>query len=182
MPRLSFWYDFASTYAFLSAMRIEAQAGTAGVDVTWRPFLLGPIFRAQGWSDSPFNIYPAKGRYMVRDIERVAAGRGLVFQMPARFPANGLLAARLALALGEQGHTQAFSRSVFHAAFVEGRDIADPDVLSEVLSRLGLEPDDAMRRAHDAQIKDALRAQTDAAVAAGVFGAPTFQTEDGELF
>ena len=76
-PTLVFWYEFASTYSYLSAMRIEAEAERAGVAIEWRPFLLGPIFKAQGWTTSPFNIYPAKGRYMVRDIERLAAARGL---------------------------------------------------------------------------------------------------------
>ena len=70
--RIEFWYDFASTYSYLSAMRIESLAAGAGVEIVWRPFLLGPIFRAQGWDTSPFNLYPAKGRYMVRDIERLA--------------------------------------------------------------------------------------------------------------
>ena len=53
-PLLEFWYEFASTYSYLSAMRIEDVAEAAGVDVRWRPFLLGPIFAAQGWNSSPF--------------------------------------------------------------------------------------------------------------------------------
>ena len=75
MARISFWYDFASTYSYLAAMRIDSLAAAAGVEVAWRPFLLGPIFKAQGWDSSPFNIYPAKGRHMVRDLERTAAAR-----------------------------------------------------------------------------------------------------------
>jgi len=57
--RLEFWYEFASTYSYLSAMRMEARVAEAGVEVAWRPFLLGPIFHAQGWNTSPFNLYPA---------------------------------------------------------------------------------------------------------------------------
>jgi hypothetical protein len=79
MARLTFWFEFASTYSYLSAMRIEKMARKADVDVIWKPFLLGPIFKAQNWDTSPFNIYPAKGRYMVRDIERIAQERGLAF-------------------------------------------------------------------------------------------------------
>ena len=83
--RLEFWYEFASTYSYLSAMRMEELARAAGVAVVWKPLLLGPIFRAQGWSTSPFNLYPAKGRYMVREMERLTAARGLRFKMPSPF-------------------------------------------------------------------------------------------------
>ena len=111
--KIEFWYEFASTYSYLSVMRIEDLAADAGVEILWQPFLLGPIFRAQGWSDSPFNLYPAKGRYMVRDIERIAASRNLPFNMPAVFPASGLLAARIALIGTVQGWVNEFTRAVF---------------------------------------------------------------------
>ena len=97
-PTVVFWYEFASTYSYLTVMRIDDEASRAGVEIEWRPFLLGPIFMSQGWTTSPFNVYPAKGRYMVRDIGRIAAERGLPFTMPETFPINGLKAARLAIA------------------------------------------------------------------------------------
>ena len=74
---LDFWLEFASTYSYPAAMRIGALAQAAGVIVRWRPFLLGPIFKQQGWDTSPFNLYPAKGRYMVRDCERQCAALGI---------------------------------------------------------------------------------------------------------
>ena len=70
LPVLDFWFDFASTYSYLAAMRIGPLAQKAEVRVRFRPFLLGPIFKAQGWTTSPFNLYPAKGRHMWRDLER----------------------------------------------------------------------------------------------------------------
>ena len=73
-PALDFWFDFASTYSYLAAARIRPLAAAANVQVRFRPFLLGPIFKAQGWDTSPFNLYEAKGRYMWRDMERLAAG------------------------------------------------------------------------------------------------------------
>ena len=75
MPKLDFWYEFASTYSYPAAMRIEAAANAAGVDIRWRPFLLGPIFKAYGWTDSPFNIFVAKGRYMWRDLTRTTPSK-----------------------------------------------------------------------------------------------------------
>ena len=59
--KLEFWFEFASTYSYPAAMRIERAAAENGVELEWRAFLLGPIFAAQGWNDSPFNLYPAKG-------------------------------------------------------------------------------------------------------------------------
>jgi len=182
MPRLTFWYEFASTYSYLSAMRIDAMAAQAGVEVTWQPFLLGPIFKAQGWSTSPFNIYPAKGRYMVRDISRIAAARGLAFHMPEPFPANGLKAARLAVLGMSEGWGARFSKAVFAAEFAQGVDIADDMALSQLLNGLGQDAHSALARSHEPLVKDRLRAATDAAEALGIFGAPAFVTPDNELF
>lgn len=182
MPRLTFWYEFASTYSYLAAMRVEELAKAAGVDLAWRPFLLGPIFKAQGWDSSPFNLYPAKGRYMVRDIERIAAARGLAFKMPDPFPANGLKAARLASIGVEQGWVGPFTRAVFAAEFAHGADIANETVLADILGSLGLDAARVMARAGEADIKEALRTATGHAVALGIFGAPSFTTADGELF
>ena len=97
-PVLDFWFDFASTYSYPAAMRIGPLAEQAGVEVRFRPFLLGPIFKAQGWTTSPFNLYPAKGRHMWRDLERLCADLGLPFRRPDPFPQNSLLAARVAIA------------------------------------------------------------------------------------
>src|SRR5918997_5367130 len=129
-PRLEFWYEFASTYSYLSAMRIEAAAEKAGVDIVWKPFVLGPIFSAQGWNTSPFNIYPAKGKYMVREMERLTKQRGLPFRMPSPFPQNGLYAARLALIGHEEGWGSAFACAVYTAQFAEGANISNKETLA----------------------------------------------------
>jgi 2-hydroxychromene-2-carboxylate isomerase len=89
MPVAEFWYEFASTYSYPAAMRVAGLAKARRVALAWRPFLLGPIFAAQGWRDSPFNIYPAKGRYMWRDLDAL----GLPLKRPEPFPQNSLLAA-----------------------------------------------------------------------------------------
>src|SRR6516225_5569934 len=110
------WYEFASTYSYPAALRVGALAEERGVSLVWRPFLLGPIFAAQGWRDSPFNLYPAKGRYMWRDVARTCEAMGVPFARPEPFPQSSLLAARVALTL--QGEARAaFSRAVFSAEF-----------------------------------------------------------------
>jgi 2-hydroxychromene-2-carboxylate isomerase len=179
--KLEFWYEFASTYSYLSALRIENVAAAAKIEVAWRPFLLGPIFRAQGWNDSPFNVYPAKGRYMWRDMERLAAGYQPPFRKPSAFPRNGLSAARIALAAESDGWCPDWTRAVYTAEFAHDRDIADGAVLTGLLETLGQDPGAVLARAESPENKAALRAQTERAQALGIFGAPSFVV-DGELY
>ena len=96
-PALDFWFDFASTYSYPAAMRIGPLAAREGVAIRFRPFLLGPIFKAQGWDTSPFSLYPAKGQHMWRDLERLCEDLSLPFRRPEPFPQNSLLAARIAV-------------------------------------------------------------------------------------
>ncbi len=182
MPKLEFWYDFASTYSYLSAMRIEAVARTAGVEIAYRPFLLGPIFKSQGLTTSPFVLNPAKGRYMARDIARIATARGLAFHVPEPFPAHSLAAARMGLVAEEDGWIGAFTQAVFAAEFGERADISVHDTLARIVADLGEDPARVVARANSDEIKSALRTRTEAAAEKGIFGAPTFITEDGELF
>ena len=182
MPKIQFWYDFASTYSYLSAMRIECMAAEAGVDIEWRPFLLGPTFAARGWNTSPFNIYPAKGWHMIRDIERICADRGLQpFRLPDPFPQNSLKAARLALIGADAGWAPAFSRAVFGLQFGEGASLTDA-VLAQALTAAGQDAEARMSQAQGADIKARLKTQNDNAQALGIFGAPTFIIPSGELF
>lgn len=181
-PALDFWFEFASTYSYPAAMRIGALARDRGVIVRWRPFLLGPVFKAQGWDNSPFNIYPVKGRYMWRDLERICAAAGLPFVRPAVFPQNTILAARVALvALGE-GWGEDFSCAVYAAEFGEGRDIGAPGLIADILTALGRDADAVITRAQADDNKLMLRKNTEEAQALGIFGAPSIVTADGELF
>ena len=181
-PVLEFWFEFASTYSYPAAMRVERLAQTAGVTLRWRPFLLGPIFGSQGWNDSPFNIYPVKGKYMWRDLERICAREGLpLTQPPVRFPQNGLKAARLTLAGENAGWAPDFVRAVYTANFAEQKDIADDGVLNAILAGLGVDAAAAVTAANTPQNKERLKKQTEEAIARGIFGAPSF-TMGEELF
>lgn len=182
MAPLTFWFEFASPYSYLSAMRIEELASKAGAEVVWKPFLLGPVFKAQGWDTSPFNLYPAKGKYMVRDIERIASARGLTFRLPNSFPQNSLLAARLALVGLEDRWAPEFTKAVYRAEFAEGRDISKRETLARAIEAAGADARLAFVRADTPEIKGWLRANTEEALALGVFGAPSFTTAGGELF
>jgi 2-hydroxychromene-2-carboxylate isomerase len=179
---IEFWYEFASTYSYPAAMRAEAVAAKHGVRVAWRPFLLGAILRDIGLSTSPFNEQPAKGAYMWRDLERICALQGLAFVRPDPFPQNSLLAARVAMALPDDGARSAFSRAVYDAEFASGAGISDPDVVSGCLTQAGLDAESVLAHPQSNEVKAALRDQTDQARAHGIFGAPTWRTPDDEVF
>jgi 2-hydroxychromene-2-carboxylate isomerase len=181
-PTFDFWFDFASTYSFLSAKRIGPLAEAAGVTVRWRPFLLGPIFQAQGWTTSPFHVYPAKGRYMVRDIQRIAASRGHGFVLPDPWPANSVKAARLTLAADDHKRGPDLALAIFTAAFERGEDINNDAILQQLLINLGLESAQLFERIGEREMKDRLRHNTTEASKVSIFGAPAFTTPDAELF
>jgi 2-hydroxychromene-2-carboxylate isomerase len=178
---IEFWFEFASTYSYPAAMRVDDVAGQYGAVVVWRPFLLGPIFRNQGWPDSPFNIYPIKGRYMWRDLERTCAGLRIPFQRPSQFPRNGLHAARIACSGGGASWVPEFVRRVYTANFAKDLDVADVGVLLQCLNGLVADPKVTLANAGDEIAKSRLRQNTDRAIQLGIFGAPTFVVDD-ELF
>lgn len=178
---LQFWYEFASSYSYIAALRISRAAEEAGVAVCWRPFLLGPILAAQGLKDSPFNIYPDKGRYMWRDVQRVCEQEGIPFQRPSQFPRNSLLAARVATAAGAEGWRAEFSRAVFRANFAQDRDISFWETIAEILGAIGRDADSCYEQAMSPNNKELLRHQTEEAQAKGIFGAPSFVIGE-ELF
>lgn len=182
-PTLEFWYEFASTYSYLAAMRIEPLAEAAGVELRWRPFLLGPVFAAQGWTSSPFNLFPAKGRNMWRDLERQAARIGLPpVTRPDPFPQNSLSATRVAtLGIGEPWLVP-FTKAAFSASFAQGRSIAEPPAVAAILDGLGLDGAQLVKAASAEANKTRLRVAGEEARSRGLYGAPSFLTDDGELF
>ncbi|SNZ07275.1 2-hydroxychromene-2-carboxylate isomerase [Cohaesibacter gelatinilyticus] len=184
MKDIDFWFEFASTYSYLAAMRAQGLAADCGVRLTWRPFLLGAIFKKDlGYADSPFNRHDKKGDYMWRDMDRQVRIHGLPsVKKPEPFPQNGLTAARIAMVLEEDDRLPIFVRSVFRAQFQYGETISEPDVLFDILSQNGFDAPDVMQRAKSDKIKQALKTQTEHADRIGIFGAPSFVTPKGELF
>jgi 2-hydroxychromene-2-carboxylate isomerase len=179
---IDFWYEFASTYSYPAALRIEALARERNMDVAWRPFLLGPIFKAQGWDTSPFNLFPTKGAYMWRDLERLCDAQGLPFRRPEPFPQSSLQAARLALTPEVTPRRAEFSRLVYMAHFADGARIDDQAVLRGIVESLELDADAALAEARSDAVKLGLRHATEQAMRLNLFGAPSFVTRRGEVF
>lgn len=180
-PVIEFWFDFGSNYSYLSAMRIEAAASRAGLRVDWRPFLLGPIFRAFGWETSPFVLHKAKGDYVWKDMARECHRAGIAWRKPTTFPRVAVLPLRVALLGAEQAWVGDFCRQIFSRNFAEDRDIDDAATVADVLRQLGLEEAQILRAARSDANRIRLREQTEQALARGIFGAPSFFVGD-EMF
>lgn len=172
--KVEFWFEFASTYSYLSVMRIDDLARAAGVRIVWKPFLLGPIFRSFGWSTSPFLLQKSKGDYMWTDVERQCRKFGLGWQRPTEFPRLSVLSARVALLGVDQPWLLPFAQQVMLANFARDQDIASESVIGDVLGRLGLPAQELLRTAQLDASKARLRTATEEAQRRGVFGAPTF--------
>lgn len=180
-PAIEFWWEFGSTYSYLTVMRIEALAAQRRVRVVYRPFLLGPVFKALGWAGSPFNEQKEKGEYMWRDLERQCELYGLAWRKPSVFPRLTVLAMRVALIGVDQPWMGAYCRETMQASFVRDEDISSESVVTAILGRLSLPAAQLISEAQREANKLRLREQTEEARKRGIFGAPTFFAK-GELF
>jgi 2-hydroxychromene-2-carboxylate isomerase len=176
-PRaIDFWFDLSSPYAYLGSTQIEALAAASGARLTWRPFLLGALFRDLGTADVPLLAAPEpKRQYLSRDMLRWARWWGVPFRFPTRFPLRTVTALRLLLLAGDQ--RAALASRLFTAAWVEDRDIADDAILAGLCAEAGVDPA-LVPATREPAARDALFAATAAARAAGVFGAPTCIVHD----
>ncbi len=182
MAQLDFWYDFASTYSYLAASRCRTLAEAEGVSLRWRPFLLGPIFAAQGWTTSPFNLYRRQGTQHVARHGASLCGARLALAAAKPLPAK--FAARGAACCGRAGRFAArLSASPFFA-----RNSARAGPCPTKASCRKFSPASACRRRNFCKKPNPipfarfLREETETAQKLGLFGAPTFVTPDGEIF
>jgi len=173
MAHIDFFFDIGSPYTYLAFQRIPDVISETGATVAHRPFLLGAVFKATG--NSMPALVPARGQWMLTDLQRSAQRYGVPFTFPPFFPINSLLPMR-ALATFDSDEVREPAGRVFDAYWGEGRDVSKPDILA------GLIGSEAVSGAQEQSVKDALRANTEEAVARGAFGAPTFFVGDAMVF
>lgn len=182
MKTIEFWFDFGSPTTYLAHTQLPRIARETGAQLVYKPMLLGGVFKATG-NASPVSV-PAKGRWMNRDIARWAARYGVPFVFNPHFPINTLTLMRGAIGL-QRRQPDAFARyvdTVFDAMWVKPRNLGEPTELAAVLATAGLDAEAFAALVADAQVKAALVAQTEEAVARGVFGAPTCFVGDEMFF
>lgn len=179
MKTVEFLFDFGSPTSYLAYKRLPTIAGRHGARVQYTPILLGGVFKATG-NTSPATI-PAKARYMNLDLARFAKRYGVVLNFNTHFPVNTLPLMRGAVAYQPTNHFDMYVNAMFDAMWAHPRNLNDQAEIAHVLNDIGVEPDDFLARIERPDVKEKLKANTEGAVARGVFGAPTFFV-NGEMF
>ncbi len=170
---IELFYDYASPYSFLANETLGAKL--PGVAIEFRPVYL----RAFDAFKSGIPFSGPKLSWMIHDLRRCAEELGVVLRVPPSFPVNGLYALRGAIAAQRAGVFDAYHRAVFRATWQEGRDVSSRAAMASLATELGFA--EIAAQLDDPTIKDALKANTDDALARGAFGVPTFMV-GSELF
>ncbi|QRF58590.1 2-hydroxychromene-2-carboxylate isomerase [Variovorax paradoxus] len=170
---VEFYFDFGSPAAYLAATQLPHVCADTGAELVWKPMLLGGVFQATG-NHSPAEIAP-KGPYMTVDLQRFARRYGVPFVHNPHFPINTLLLMRgaTAIQLQQPARFDAYVDAIYHAMWVEPRNLNDAAEVGAVLQAAGFDPAALLAAAGQQEVKDRLKAVTQEAVARGVFGAPT---------
>jgi 2-hydroxychromene-2-carboxylate isomerase len=177
---LEFYFDFASPTAYLAHKRLQQLREQYGLVIDYKPMLLGGVFKATG-NATPFSV-PAKGKYMLEsDLPRFSRRYGVTLNMNPYFPINTLYLMRAAISAQQLDCLQPYIDTVFDAVWVAGKNMGDPEVVTQILVDNGLDAQALMALSQDPAIKAALISATEEAVARGAFGTPTMYM-DGEMF
>ena len=178
---IEFYFDFSSPYGYLAAQRVEEVAEEHGREVTWKPFLLGALFKTTG--ARPLLEIPMKGDYARHDLLRSARLFDIPFTLPKPFPFLSVAACRAYYWLAESDEAAAkdLAAALFDRAFGEGKSIVKPEEVAKVAQEQGQDPEAVEAALKNPRIKDLLRSEVDAAIKRGVFGSP-FYIVEGEGF
>ncbi|GBL58719.1 2-hydroxychromene-2-carboxylate isomerase [Pseudomonas citronellolis] len=170
---VEFYFDFGSPTSYLAYTQLPGICAAAGAELVYRPVLLGGVFQATG-NVSPIAV-PAKGRYTLIDMQRFARRYGVPLKMNPHFPINTLLLMRAAtgVQLRQPERFEALLACVFKGMWVDALNLGDAAVLGPLLAEAGFDPQALLALAADQEVKDALKANTEAAIKRGMFGAPT---------
>ena len=177
--KVEFFFDVGSPASYLAWTQLESIAQRTNAKIIWRPMLLGAVFQATG-NASPAAV-PAKGAYMLKDLQHFSNIYGVPFNFNPFFPLNTMHLMRGATAYLEEPEFQTYLAAIFNALWSEQLNMESPEVVAEVLSKAGIDVTDFMARISETEVKERLKATTEEAVARGVFGAPSFFV-NGEMF
>jgi 2-hydroxychromene-2-carboxylate isomerase len=170
MPQATFYFDLGSPFAYLAAERLEEALPRP---VVWQPVSLGALFKANGRSSWALGDQDRR-RVGIAEVQRRAFAYGLgTVRWPDPWPSNYLFAMRAATFAFQCGRGRELTLRAFRDAFQRGRDLGVPEHVLDAAVAVGLDPESVAAATRDPQVKDALRAATEAAHGRGVFGVPT---------
>jgi len=175
MPEpIAFFFDFASPYGYLASTQIDGLAEKHGRSADWRPIMLGAAMKVTG--GRPLVQIPMRDEYSRLDMPRFARYLGVPFKFPPVMPILTLAAARAFYWCRDRDPDLAhrLAKALYGAHFGEGRDIAQPEQVAEIAQTLDIDPQDLQEAIQSPEVKARLKAETEAAVEAGVFGSPFF--------
>ena len=182
---IEFFFDCSSPWTWLAFRNVQPVARELGVEVRWRPVLVGGIFNAVNPSVYEFRErgVPAKQAYLRKDLADWARLAGISIRFPPTvFPVNSVKAMRGCLLLEPDGLLVPFAEAVFHAYWRDDRDISQDAVLAEICAGVGVEPERFFAGIARADIKDRLRANTEEVIARGGFGSPTMFVGGDDMY
>ena len=182
---IEFFFDCSSPWTYLAFHSIQPLAAEFGEEIVWKPILVGGVFNAVNPSvyASREKPVPAKAAYMLKDLQDWARLSGLAIRMPPTvFPVNSVKAMRGCILLAPEGKLIAFARAVFEAYWGRDEDISQDDVLRGVCESVGVDAARFFEGIARADIKDALRENTDELIARGGFGSPTIFVDRTDMY
>jgi len=178
---VDFYFDFSSPYGYIASCLAEDFEKRVGRPFKWRPILLGASFKIMG--QQPLVDVPLKGAYSRKDFARSARLHKVAYKEPAKFPIGTVAAMRAFYWLEDRDPVQAraLAKKLYAAYFAEGKDIGPADAVVEIAKSVGVDGAALAAALEDPAVKDRAKRESEAAIAAGVFGSP-FLVVDGEAF
>lgn len=182
---IEFFFDCSSPWTYLAFHNIQPLAAEFGEEIVWKPILVGGVFNAVNPSvyASREKPVPAKAAYMLKDLRDWARLSGLAIKMPPSvFPVNSVKAMRGCIWLAPQGKLVDFARATFEAYWGRDEDISKDEVLTRICASAGVDAQAFFDGVARADIKDALRANTEELIARGGFGSPTIFVDRNDMY
>ena len=184
MAKFEFFYDISSPWTYLAFARIEALAERCGVDIDFKPILVGGIFNAVNETvyEARANPHPVKGRYYVKDLRDWVKFCGVTIGQPPVFPLPAAGIMRAALVAQDEGKLVAFSHAAFHAYWGALKDISQPEEMAALCEAVGMDADATLAAIQTDEIKARLRANTQEVIDRGGFGSPTMFVNETDMY
>ncbi len=180
VKNIEFYFDFGSPTAYLAFTQLQLIAERQKANLIYCPILLGGVFKATG--NNPPASVPAKGKYMMVDLQRYADKYKVPYKRNPYFPINTLSLMRGAVSYQEEGDFLKYVNVIFQNMWIDPKNLNDEEVLKKVLIDNNFDINDFMKRISDQNIKNKLISNTENAVKKGAFGAPTIFVGDEMFF